>query len=171
MSSHSHDITTWVGRSIRRVEDPALVAGLGRFAADLPAQRWVRFVRSPVAAGRIKRVTAPKGAMVLTMAELADKLSIFVTPEGESIRYVIDKTGLAGVYDFQVQFDADMGAVTVGPAAQAAMTARDSSAPGSGLPTIFKALEQQLGLRLVRVKDVPRDTIVIDYAERMPVGN
>jgi carbon-monoxide dehydrogenase large subunit len=68
---HSHDITTWVGRSIRRVEDPALVAGLGRFTADLPAQRWVRFVRSPVAAGRIKSVKAPKGAMVLTMAELA----------------------------------------------------------------------------------------------------
>ena len=43
----------WVGRSIRRLEDPTLVAGRGRFAGDLPAARWVRFVRSPVAAGRI----------------------------------------------------------------------------------------------------------------------
>jgi carbon-monoxide dehydrogenase large subunit len=71
MSAHSHDITTWVGRSIRRVEDPALVAGLGRFTGDLPAQRWVRFVRSPVASGKIKSVRAPRGAMVLTLAELA----------------------------------------------------------------------------------------------------
>ena len=71
MSASAHDAGTWVGRSIRRVEDPALVEGLGRFTADLPAQRWVRFVRSPVAAGRIKRVKAPDGAMVLTMAELA----------------------------------------------------------------------------------------------------
>ena len=39
MSAHSHDIKGWVGRSIRRVEDPALVAGLGRFTGDLPAQR------------------------------------------------------------------------------------------------------------------------------------
>ena len=44
---------TWVGRSIRRVEDPALVTGQGRFTGDLPAALWVRFVRSSVAAGRI----------------------------------------------------------------------------------------------------------------------
>ena len=43
--------TTWVGRSIRRLEDPALVTGQGRFTADLPAAHWVRFVRSAVAAG------------------------------------------------------------------------------------------------------------------------
>ena len=41
--------TTWVGRSIRRLEDPALVQGRGHFTADLPAAHWVRFVRSPVA--------------------------------------------------------------------------------------------------------------------------
>ena len=27
----------WVGRAMRRVEDPALVQGQGRFTADLPA--------------------------------------------------------------------------------------------------------------------------------------
>ncbi|MET0472927.1 MAG: xanthine dehydrogenase family protein molybdopterin-binding subunit, partial [Xanthobacteraceae bacterium] len=61
----------WVGRSIRRVEDPTLVAGNGRFTGDLPAARWVRFVRSSVAAGRIKRITAPEGATVVTAAELS----------------------------------------------------------------------------------------------------
>ena len=45
---------TWVGRAIRRLEDPALVTGQGRFTADLPAQHWVRFLRSPVAAGKIE---------------------------------------------------------------------------------------------------------------------
>ena len=62
--------TTWVGRSIRRVEDPALVTGRGRFTGDLPAALFVRFVRSPVAAGRILRVDAPKGAQVITAADL-----------------------------------------------------------------------------------------------------
>ncbi|MGA7487823.1 MAG: xanthine dehydrogenase family protein molybdopterin-binding subunit [Xanthobacteraceae bacterium] len=61
----------WVGRAIRRLEDPALVAGNGRFTGDLPAARWVRFVRSPVAAGRITRIKAPAGAAVVTAAELA----------------------------------------------------------------------------------------------------
>jgi carbon-monoxide dehydrogenase large subunit len=61
----------WTGRSIRRVEDKTLVMGDGRFTADLPAQKWVRFVRSPVACGRIKRLTTPPGALVITAADLA----------------------------------------------------------------------------------------------------
>jgi carbon-monoxide dehydrogenase large subunit len=61
----------WVGRAIRRLEDPTLVAGNGRFTGDLPAACWVRFVRSPVASGRIGAITAPEGAMVFTAAELA----------------------------------------------------------------------------------------------------
>ncbi len=50
----------WVGRAIRRLEDPALVTGRGRFTADLPAAHWVRFVRSPIASGRIVAVDAPQ---------------------------------------------------------------------------------------------------------------
>lgn len=61
---------TWVGRAIRRLEDPALVTGRGRFTADLPAAHWVRFVRSPVAAGKIVKVQAPAGARVITARDL-----------------------------------------------------------------------------------------------------
>ena len=60
----------WVGRAIRRLEDPALVQGQGRFTHDLPAAHWVRFVRSPVAAGTINKIETPKGAMVVTAADL-----------------------------------------------------------------------------------------------------
>src|SRR5499427_10701510 len=63
--------TRWVGRSIRRVEDPALVRGHGRFTGDLTARLWVRFVRSPVAAGKITHIAAPEGATVFTAADLA----------------------------------------------------------------------------------------------------
>ena len=62
--------TTWVGRAIRRLEDPALVSGQGRFTADLPAAHWVRFVRSAVAAGRIDKVAGSPGALVITAADL-----------------------------------------------------------------------------------------------------
>ncbi|HEX5211014.1 MAG TPA: xanthine dehydrogenase family protein molybdopterin-binding subunit [Pseudolabrys sp.] len=61
----------WVGRAIRRLEDPALLTGHGRFTADLPAAHWVRFVRSPVAAGRLRRIAKPDGAFVVTAADLA----------------------------------------------------------------------------------------------------
>src|SRR6266849_7907551 len=66
-----HADAGWVGRSLRRVEDPALVTGQGRFTADLPAALSVRFVRSAVAAGRIVRITTPPGAMVVTARDLA----------------------------------------------------------------------------------------------------
>jgi carbon-monoxide dehydrogenase large subunit len=62
--------STWVGRAIRRLEDPALVTGQGRFTADLPAANWVRFARSAIASGAIKNISAPDGAMVITAADL-----------------------------------------------------------------------------------------------------
>jgi carbon-monoxide dehydrogenase large subunit len=62
--------STWVGRAIRRLEDPALVTGQGRFTADLPAANWVRFARSAVASGAIRNISAPDGAMVITAADL-----------------------------------------------------------------------------------------------------
>src|SRR5882672_9369476 len=61
---------TWVGRAIRRLEDPALITGQGRFTADLPAVHWVRFVRSPVAAGKLLKISAPERAMLITAADL-----------------------------------------------------------------------------------------------------
>jgi carbon-monoxide dehydrogenase large subunit len=56
---------------MRRVEDPALVTGRGRFTGDLPATKWVRFVRSPIAAGRVRRILAPDGVMLITAADIA----------------------------------------------------------------------------------------------------
>jgi carbon-monoxide dehydrogenase large subunit len=71
MAVHAKETASdWVGRSIARFEDPALVTGQGRFTADLAANFWVRFVRSPVAAGRIVRISAPPGAMVVMQTDL-----------------------------------------------------------------------------------------------------
>ena len=78
--------SAWVGRSIRRLEDPALLTGRGRFTADLPATHRVRFVRSAVAAGEIKKITVPDDAMVFTAADLAAVNPI--TPELHKFNYV-----------------------------------------------------------------------------------
>ena len=47
-----------IGRSVRRIEDPPLLTGRGRFAADivLPGMVHMRVVRSPVACARILAV-------------------------------------------------------------------------------------------------------------------
>ena len=61
----------WIGRAIRRLEDPALVAGRGRFTADLPAEHSVRFIRSAVASGRIVTIAAPQGVSIVRAQDLA----------------------------------------------------------------------------------------------------
>jgi carbon-monoxide dehydrogenase large subunit len=66
----------WVGRAIRRIEDPALVTGRGTFTANLPSASWVRFVRSPVAAGNIRSITAPTDSLVVTARDLVGIKSI-----------------------------------------------------------------------------------------------
>ena len=63
-------------------------------------------------------------------------------------RPVVEKTGLTGKYDFKLQFTPAMGA------------AADS--PG---PSIFTAMEEELGLKLVPSK-AALDVLVVDGAER-----
>src|SRR5262249_58902982 len=72
-----------VGQSVRRVEDPRLLQGLGRYSDDvnLPRQAYAAIVRSPHAHARIKGIdaTAARAAAgviaVLTGEDLAaDKL-------------------------------------------------------------------------------------------------
>ena len=63
----------WVGRRLPRYEDPVLLRGRGRYVADFAGDaRALRFVRSPVASGRILGITAPPGACVVTAAELGN---------------------------------------------------------------------------------------------------
>lgn len=69
-----------IGRSLPRLEDPPLVAGLGNFAADIsfPRQLVMRVVRAGYAHGRITAIdtaaacAAPGVVAVWTAAEVAD---------------------------------------------------------------------------------------------------
>ncbi len=52
--------TSWIGRSVARLEDPPLVTGRGQFAGDInfPHQLTMRIVRSAHANGRISSIAA-----------------------------------------------------------------------------------------------------------------
>jgi uncharacterized protein (TIGR03435 family) len=69
-------------------------------------------------------------------------------------RTVIDKTGLTGLYDFELHWSSDN-------------TPADS--PAAAYPTIFTAVQEQLGLKL-ESSTAPLDVLVIDSAE-MPTPN
>ena len=62
---------SWVGRRLPRYEDPVLLRGDGRYVADLArGARIMRFVRSPVARGRILAIKGPPGVQIVTAADL-----------------------------------------------------------------------------------------------------
>jgi carbon-monoxide dehydrogenase large subunit len=92
---------SWVGRPIPRLEDPVLLTGQGRFVADTAqGAAAIRFVRSPIARGRIVGIEVPDdlpaGARVITAADLADVRPI--CPLLHRPDYVpIDQPILAGV--------------------------------------------------------------------------
>jgi uncharacterized protein (TIGR03435 family) len=66
----------------------------------------------------------------------------------------VDKTGLSGEFEFDLDFE---GAMI--PSASA------------GGPTLSEALEKQLGLKLVKVKRIPVDVLVIDHVDKVPAEN
>jgi carbon-monoxide dehydrogenase large subunit len=106
----------WIGRSIRRLEDPALIIGQGRFTADLAATHWVRFVRSPVAAGKIVKIAAPKGALVITAADLKGVKKI--TPMLHKFNY--KPVGQPILAETQVRFVGELVAAVVADSEEAA---------------------------------------------------
>jgi len=63
----------WVGRPLPRYEDRSLLQGRGRYTADLArGARRLRFVRSPMARGRILTVNTPPEVPIITAAALGD---------------------------------------------------------------------------------------------------
>jgi uncharacterized protein (TIGR03435 family) len=68
-------------------------------------------------------------------------------------RLVIDKTGLAGSYDFALRFD------------RAASSTQSAVPSDPSVPSIFTAVQDQLGLRLDATTG-PVEVLVIDHIER-----
>jgi uncharacterized protein (TIGR03435 family) len=83
-----------------------------------------------------------------TMAKLAESLSGYVD------RPVADYTGLEGAYSFSLEWSPDESA----------------AAGGDSLPSIFAAVQEQLGLKLEPEKG-PVEFLVIERAEKTPMVN
>ena len=77
-------------------------------------------------------------------------------------RTVIDKTGLTGNYDYTLEWTPD-DAGPPAPGAEAALPRNDGGSDAVG-PSIFTALQEQLGLKLESSKG-PVDVIVIDHID------
>ncbi len=103
---------------------------------------------------------AKMGANQITMETYALTLTFPVGfmgggPMPETAR-VVDKTGLTGEYSFTLEYE------WPGP--------KPTDAPGDLAPVLFTALQQQLGLRLEKTKQM-LDVLVVDRVEKTPTEN
>lgn len=86
----------------------------------------------------------------MSMSSLAGRLS---GPIFNLARPVVDMTGISGAYDFTLRWTPD-----------GATAATDAA------PSIFTAIEEQLGLKLEK-RELMVDVVVVDHVERVPSGN
>ena len=122
------------------------------------------------------------------MAVLAKELRPMIAESlgtGASRPHVHDGTGLTGTFDFELEYScaANCGPPFPPPGLQGvAQRTPEPEAPGqpahlaaensgSGLPNILVALEEQLGLKLIKAKAVPVDVIVVDHIDKAPIEN
>jgi uncharacterized protein (TIGR03435 family) len=91
----------------------------------------------------------------MPMLELARALSPFVG------RIVIDKTGLAGRYDFQMTYAPEGRGFGLGPGPGGP----EPPPVDPNMPSLFTALQEQLGLKLESERG-PVDVLVIDRVEQ-----
>jgi uncharacterized protein (TIGR03435 family) len=101
--------------------------------------------------------TARLAAKGFTMPEFAGRLG------GWTSRPIVDRTGLAGRFDFVLEFAPDMSRFQL----PAAAPGNGASDPGSDAAS---AVEKQLGLKLTEAKAM-LDVIVVDHAEKTPAEN
>ena len=92
---------------------------------------------------------------------------------------VVDRTGLAGEWNFIVEYGSTGGgppspAAAIVSSVQPAAANAAGSTPEPSTPTggqsIFAAFEKQLGLKLEAAR-TPGDTLVVDKVDKTPVAN
>jgi bla regulator protein BlaR1 len=109
----------------------------------------------PLGAGIIL-FTQESGQEVAQAVPIATLVMILSKKLGN--RIVVDKTGLTGKYDFTLRWPSvESQPATGGP--------QGIDSPESSASPIFKAIQDQLGLRLVPQRD-PVEVLVIDHAEQ-----
>jgi bla regulator protein BlaR1 len=111
----------------------------------------------------------PRGMIQIGSGNLAVngiELRVFADVLSRQIgRIVLDKTGLTGKYEFTLKWTPDERQGQMFKGAGDGGAPRDTAAPPEAGPSIFTALQDQLGLKLESQK-APVDLLVIERIER-----
>jgi hypothetical protein len=158
MSPPSEQTGARTGERHRRIQHPGgrfvainvfpmllLIRAFGVVAAQIEGPEWLNADRYDVTAKADTSKELSPGKLILS-ARKQSTAHLTLLPGQRLDRTVIDNTGLAGEYDLKLEWAAD-------------------ETTDSSIPSIFTALQEQLGLKLESTKG-PVEVIVIDHVER-----
>jgi len=111
---------------------------------------------------RRKGMMMNRGKLTATDAQFSMLVTMLSRELG---RTIVDKTGLSDTYDFTLEWTPDEGAGGPQPAGAATGPEAAGAPPTIPGPSIFTAVQEQLGLKLESTK-APLDVIVIDHIEK-----
>jgi uncharacterized protein (TIGR03435 family) len=163
---------SWLGSErydiIAKTSPNATQADLRIMLQALLAERFGLAIHRETKEASVYALVAPKGAAKLKAATGDQRLPVIFAPparlEGHGStmpalalaltrsagRKVVDQTGISGAFDFTLNYSANDGA--------------------DGAPSIFTALQDQLGLKLEPQKG-QAEILVVDHVERVPTAN
>ena len=116
-----------------------------------------RLAADPIPRGRIRN-TKERGLEGNSTPLFTQLLSVL--SEYNEAGPIINKTGLSGLYDFKLEWSPDLGDCGVGP-----KRPRPAAPEVISAPSLFTALQEQLGLKLESAKG-PVEVLVIDSVQR-----
>jgi len=119
-----------------------------RTSSEQPAPGQTPFCKNRIS---IKRPNLVADVQATTLSDFAGTLGIALD------RPLVDKTAIAGKFDFHLEFAIDESTPLGGPAVEAPDPARGAS--------IFTAVQEQLGLRIESAKGSV-EVLVIDHVEK-----
>lgn len=120
--------------------------------------------QGPICAGRMLGPLKP----ILTWRVRGGSLDDLARSLGADLdRIVINKTGIPGKFDFRLEFSPDETTVGLNSlrTPDGPLVSPSSPSDPAGGPSIFTAIQEQLGLKLESAKG-PREFLVVDRAEK-----
>jgi uncharacterized protein (TIGR03435 family) len=137
-----------VHREFKEVPVYALVIGKG--GQKLTQSKDREGARTPLTPSRAGGTEPSSGHLIFKRESMSDFAWALSRTAGIGDRLIVDQTGLRGEYDFELTFGRD-------------------DEPTSQQPSIFSALQEQLGLRL-EPKKISVEFLVVDHLEK-PSGD
>jgi uncharacterized protein (TIGR03435 family) len=105
-------------------------------------------------------------AFALRLAADINRLNGTPAGPGVPLPWVVDKTGLVGIYDIRMEI---AGMAYPGQAGDGTLAPATPDPVNTG-PGVFAAV-QKLGLKLTKVADVQVDLMIVDHVDRTPTEN